>query len=49
MSSPTPVALPADFDFIIGDWQVHHHRLNTPWTFPSSGASLTAWGSSSET
>ena len=38
MSSSKPVAPPADFDFIIGDWKVRHRRLNsrltgcTEWT-----------------
>lgn len=38
MSTANPVDPPADFDFIIGDWQVRHRRLNsrltgcTEWT-----------------
>jgi hypothetical protein len=38
MSSSKPVVPPKDFDFIIGDWQVRHRRLNsrltgcTEWT-----------------
>ncbi|MEZ4456520.1 MAG: hypothetical protein R2882_08225 [Gemmatimonadales bacterium] len=38
MSRPRPASPPADFDFIIGDWHVHHRRLNsrltgcTEWT-----------------
>ena len=46
MSIRTPAAPPADFDFIIGDWQVRHRRLNsrmtgcTEWT-EFSGTSST--------
>lgn len=38
MPLPPDPAAPADFDFIIGDWRVEHHRLNarmcgcTEWT-----------------
>ena len=38
MSNITPPSAPADFDFIVGDWQVSHRRLNsrlagcTDWT-----------------
>lgn len=38
MNTSTVPAAPADFDFIIGDWTVHHRRLNerlagcTEWT-----------------
>ena len=45
MSPSVSVAVPTDFDFIIGDWQVHHRRLNsrltgcTDWTeFPGSSS-----------
>lgn len=38
MLTSNPVIPPSDFDFIIGDWRVHHRRLNsrltgcTEWT-----------------
>lgn len=38
MLTPNPMTAPTDFDFIIGDWVVHHRRLNarlmgsTDWT-----------------
>ena len=38
MPPSTPATAPPDFDFIIGEWQVHHRRLNsrltgcTDWT-----------------
>ena len=45
MSTSTPATAPSDFDFIIGDWQVRHRRLNsrlsgcTDWTeFPGSSS-----------
>lgn len=45
MSPPMPATVPSDFDFIIGDWQVRHRRLNsrltgcTDWTeFPGTSS-----------
>ena len=38
MTTTSDITSPADFDFIVGDWQVHHRRLNsrltgcTEWT-----------------
>lgn len=46
MPTPSNTAAPADFDFIIGEWQVSHRRLNsrltgcTEWT-EFKGASST--------
>jgi len=32
MSPSTSLAAPSDFDFMIGDWRVHHRRLNSRLT-----------------
>ena len=47
MPLPSEPHAPTDFDFIIGDWRVHHRRLNarfancTEWT-EFSGRSSTS-------